>query len=164
MITIRDATPADAPTIAGFNARLAEESEDKSLDRQRLQAGVDALLRDPDARGRYFVALRGDDVVGQLSITYEWSDWRNGWFWWLQSVYVSPEARRSGVFTALFRHVEQLARSREDVCGLRLYVLASNVTAQQTYSARGMRASGYQVLETAFPAHPNGDSKDAKAR
>ncbi|MBT8144269.1 MAG: GNAT family N-acetyltransferase [Gammaproteobacteria bacterium] len=147
MITIRDATPADAALITDFNARLAEETEDRQLDSDRLAAGVTTMLSDPARYGRYFVAERGGDIVGQLAVTYEWSDWRDGWFWWFQSVYVRPAARRLGVFSALYDHVMQLVRERDDVCGLRLYVHDSNRQAQQTYLARGMHDSRYRVLE-----------------
>ena len=150
MITIRDATVADAATVADFNYRLAEESENKGLDRPRLEAGVRAVLTSPDARGRYFVAEDDGAIVGQLSVTYEWSDWRNGWLWWFQSVYVVPAARRRGVFSALYDHVLELARARADVVGLRLYVLENNERAQQTYLSRGMYKTGYEVLELDF--------------
>lgn len=150
MIAIRDATVADAGVVADFNARLAVESEGKELDRNRLDPGVRAILESPDERGRYFLAELDGVVVGQLSVTFEWSDWRNGWFWWFQSVYVIRKARRAGVFSALYDHVMNLAREREDVCGLRLYVLHVNETAQHTYLSRGMKKTGYEVLEIDF--------------
>jgi len=146
---IRDATPADAGLVAEFNLKLAAESEGKTLDRDWLEPGVRAILDDP-GRGRYFLACNGDQVVGQLSITYEWSDWRNGWFWWFQSVYVTAAARRSGTFSALYDHVYQLAKARDDVCGLRLYVDERNRDAQQVYAARGMTQAGYHVMEIDF--------------
>jgi GNAT superfamily N-acetyltransferase len=96
--------PGDADILARFNVELAKESENLALDPARVKAGVEALLRDP-AKGTYFVAEAGGAVVGQLLITHEWSDWRNGDFWWLQSVYVRSDFRRRGVFQALFDHV-----------------------------------------------------------
>ena len=145
-ISIREAGPADLALIARYNAALAEESEDKSLDRSILEAGVRAALSDPD-RSRYFIAESGGQAIGQIMYTLEWSDWRNGWFWWLQSVYVEPDARGHGVFSALFRHIEERAREREDVCGIRLYVESDNAHAQRVYAAMGLEMTSYQVME-----------------
>lgn len=145
-ISIREAAPADLEIICRYNAALAEESEAKSLDRGVLEAGVRAALDDPD-RSRYFIAESGGQAIGQIMYTLEWSDWRNGWFWWLQSVYVAPEARGTGVFSALFGHVADRARRRDDVCGIRLYVEAENTHAQRVYSAMGLEMTSYQVME-----------------
>jgi GNAT superfamily N-acetyltransferase len=144
---VRQATPADAPVVVEFNRLLAEESEGKTLDVSLLEPGVRAGLAD-QRKALYFVAEgpRGD-VVGQMMITFEWSDWRNGWFWWVQSVYVRPEYRRLGVFRALFEHVQQSARDDPEVIGLRLYVEDNNRLAHQTYAALGMGRAGYFVLE-----------------
>ncbi len=144
--TIRPATPADAAVVAEFNQRLARESEDKILDTSLLLPGVRACLGDVH-KGRYFLAEENGAVVGQMAITYEWSDWRNGWFWWVQSVYVRPEARRRGVFRALFQHVEHAARVDPTVIGLRLYVDKANHGAQETYQRLGMSPTDYFVLE-----------------
>jgi ribosomal protein S18 acetylase RimI-like enzyme len=145
-LTQRPATPADAAVLAEFNRLLAWESEHKALDGAVLAAGVAAVLADP-ARGRYFVAEDGGAVVGQLLITTEWSDWRNGWFWWIQSVYVREDYRRRGVFRALYDHVAGEARRRGDVVGLRLYVEKDNRRAQATYDRLGLAGTGYLVLE-----------------
>src|SRR5947209_5637021 len=104
---------------------LAFETEHRQLDQSRVAAGVLALLSDP-AKGIYFVAETGGTFAGQLLITYEWSDWRNGNFWWIQSVYVVKTVRQRGVFRALFEHIHELARARKDVCGLRLYMETDN--------------------------------------
>jgi ribosomal protein S18 acetylase RimI-like enzyme len=144
--TIRQAGPADAPIIVDYNLRLAAETENKALDPARLAAGVAAALASPDRKGPYFVAVEGGDVLGQLQITYEWSDWRNGWFWWIQSVYVHAEARRRGVFRSLYRHVEGLARE-QGVVGIRLYVERDNHAAQRTYRDLGMAPTAYLMLE-----------------
>src|SRR5439155_7422219 len=98
-ITIRRATPADVPLIVDFNCRLATESEAKTLDTSVLTAGVTAAMDDPN-KGPYYLAADGDAVLGQTQITFEWSDWRNGWIWWIQGVYVRAEARQRGVFRA----------------------------------------------------------------
>ena len=112
-IKIRQAAFSDAPVIADFNLRLAEESEGLRLDEATVQAGVAALLKDP-TKGIYHVAEMEGAVVGQVMITYEWSDWRNGNIWWIQSVYVKPDFRRAGVFRALFNHLRNLAQTRKD--------------------------------------------------
>jgi GNAT superfamily N-acetyltransferase len=146
-LTIRRATAADAPTIVEFNRLLAEESEGKTLDLTALRAGVAAALADPEGRGPYFLADEADLVLGQMQITYEWSDWRNGWAWWIQSVYVRPEARRRGVFRALYEHVYQAAKREPDVIALRLYVDHNNHVAQQTYLEMGMEEMNYLMLQ-----------------
>ena len=149
---IRKASLADAQIIAEFNRRMAEETEQLRLGPARVRRGVRALLNEP-ARGTYFVAELDGVVAGQLLITYEWSDWRNGNFWWIQSVYVPREFRRRGVFRALFRHVLRLAKSRRDVCGLRLYMDAHNHRARQTYERLGLKHTDYQVFELDFVLH-----------
>ena len=144
---IRKARLSDCAVIAEFNARLAWETEQLHLDAPTGRRGVRALLRDA-TKGTYFVATIDDVIVGQLLITTEWSDWRNGNFWWIQSVYVAAAHRKSGVFRALFDHVRKLARSRRDVCGLRLYVEQNNVRAQSTYTKLGMDKTHYVIFET----------------
>jgi GNAT superfamily N-acetyltransferase len=144
--TIRRAVAADTPLIVEFNRRLALESEGKTLDLAVLTAGVAAGLADPE-KARYFVAEEEGRVVGQLMLTLEWSDWRNGWVWWIQSVYVHPDARRRGVFRALYQHVHQAASADPQVVGIRLYMERDNHVAQQTYLSLGMELSSYVVLE-----------------
>ena len=145
-VRIRRAAPADADTIIAFNVALAQESEGRGLDRAVVGRGVRRLLADPTC-GVYYVAERGGSVVGQLLITFEFSDWRDGVFWWVQSVYVQPADRRRGVFRALHRHVEQEARRAGDVCGLRLYVDRDNAKAQQVYRSLGLRPTDYLLYE-----------------
>jgi len=148
-ILIRPSTPADAPAIAGFNTRLAQETEHLQLDSTRLRAGVDAVLADAN-KGAYWVAEAGGEVVGQLMITFEWSDWRNGFFWWIQSVCVRADWRSRGVFKALYKHVHEQAKSRNDVCGLRLYVERNNQRARQLYQRLGLRPTSYELYEVDF--------------
>jgi GNAT superfamily N-acetyltransferase len=145
-LTIRPGIPADTPLVARMNARMAQETEHRSLDLAVLAAGVRAVLSDP-SRGLYFIAELDGSVVGQAMITLEWSDWRNGWLWWLQSVYVHPQVRRQGVFTALYQHIIAAAKNAGDVVGLRLYVEQENHIAQQTYLDLGMERTSYQLLE-----------------
>lgn len=146
--TIRDAVPDDVTAIALYNAAMALETEDKALDLEVLTAGVRNLLEDEN-RGRYWVAESDGNPIGQVMITREWSDWRNAWFWWLQSVYVAPDFRRRGVFRALYEHVREQARSA-NACGLRLYVEHDNRGAADTYRALGMRDADYAMLELTF--------------
>jgi GNAT superfamily N-acetyltransferase len=147
--TIRLATLADAATITRFNALMAADTEQITLDQDRLLGGVEALLRD-STKGFYILAEHENVVVGQLMITYEWSDWRNKVFWWIQSVYVEKDARGTGVFNALFKHIHSLAKSSQDVCGLRLYVEKSNSRAKQTYERLAMHSSHYEMYEMDF--------------
>jgi GNAT superfamily N-acetyltransferase len=143
---VRQATTADQAVVMEFNRLLALESEGKTLDLAVLRAGVAAQLADPQ-KGLYFVADEDGAILGQLGLTFEWSDWRNGWMWWIQSVYVRSDARKRGVFRALFEHVRQAALHNGQVVGLRLYVDRENHGAQRTYERLGMEASGYFVLE-----------------
>ena len=147
---IRAAAPADEDAIVNFNARLAAETEAKILHGEKLRRGVRAALHDA-ANGRYFMACRGNEVVGQLMLTYEWSDWRNGRIWWIQSAYMLPAHRRQGAFAALYEHVRRRAAETPGVVGLRLYVERHNAAAQEVYRRLGLRDSGYQVLEDIFP-------------
>jgi ribosomal protein S18 acetylase RimI-like enzyme len=150
-IAVRRALAADVPVIVDFNCRLAQESENKALDPEVLTRGVRATFADPH-KGPYFVAEMAGQIVGQTQITYEWSDWRNGWMWWIQGVYVRPEARRRGVFRALYQHISQAARADPEVVALRLYVERDNHLAQQTYQSLGMAMSGYLVMERSWAA------------
>ena len=148
---VRSATAADIDVIVQFNAAMAVETEAKTLDPAVLRAGVAAVLAEA-RRGFYLIAEHAGEVAGCLMITYEWSDWRNGDWWWLQSVYVPPEHRRGGVFRTLYAEVERLARARADVVGVRLYVERDNVHAQRTYQSLGMHEDAYRMYAKALRA------------
>lgn len=152
---LRPATTGDVAVIVDFNSRLARETEGKTLDVELLGKGVRSLLAD-ERRGRYFVALAGAEIVGQIMFTTEWSDWRNGEIWWIQSVYVRADMRHCGVYRAMHEHVRALAKSTPGVAGLRLYVEENNRAAQAVYSKVGMQREGYLVLAELWPAadHP----------
>lgn len=152
-ITIRPACLEDSPILAEFNQKLAAESENKELDPDTIAAGVSALLGD-EAKGRYLVAcLEGGEIIGQLMHTREWSDWRNGEIWWLQSVYVVASFRRRGVFRRLHEELEAMAqRAVPRVVGLRLYVERDNEVAQNVYRRRLLNDAGYFVMEKWFEA------------
>ena len=147
-ITIRTAAPADIPFLVECNAAMALETEHKTLDREVLARGTRAVFDDP-RRGFYLVAELDGDPAGCLLITYEWSDWRNGDWWWFQSVYVTPAARRAGIFRALYAEVERRARAAGAV-GLRLYVERDNERAQRTYASLGMEEEAYRMLRRGF--------------
>ncbi|WP_342677575.1 GNAT family N-acetyltransferase [Methanofollis sp. UBA420] len=147
--SLRRAVLTDAGIIAAYNIAMAEETEGKALGPTTVRTGVEALLADP-AKGFYLVAEMGGRVVGQAMITYEWSDWRNGSFWWVQSVYVHPDVRRQGIFAGIFREIEREARELSGVVGLRLYVDAENLRAQETYRNLGMDESNYLMFEREF--------------
>ena len=148
-VVVRLATPADAEFLVRGNAEMALETEQLSLDFDRLRDGVHAVFENP-ARGVYYVATIGNRRVGMMMITYEWSDWRNGVFWWIQSVFVDREFRSQGVFKAIYRHVEELAKTTAGVAGLRLYVENSNNRAQDTYQRVGMKCTPYLMFENDF--------------
>ena len=143
--SVRQATEDDRDRIVLFNQAMARETEGYELDRKVLSAGVEKILGDP-GRGFYFVAVTEDEIVGQVMTTTEWSDWRNGFVWWIQSVYISKRHRRSGVYRLLHEHVRDLARRKRAV-GLRLFVDRDNEPAQATYESLGMRPSQYIFFE-----------------
>lgn len=157
-LRIRTAHASDRDLLAQWALMMAMETEQRQLDLATVRAGIAAGIADP-AKARYFIAMDeavvagGETIaapVGTLMLTNEWSDWRNGDWWWIQSVYVTPTHRRRGVFAALYRHVEALARATPGVVGLRLYVEHGNVDAQRTYAALGMDDAGYAVCEAEF--------------
>ena len=146
MVTLRKALYEDISTIARFNVAMALETENKILDPATLHSGVSAIQADSNL-GFYLVALRNDDVAGCLGITCEWSDWRDGLFWWIQSVFVDPDHRGCGVFSALYRETERLAKEAPRVIGLRLYAERDNARAIRTYHRLGMNTTEYRLLE-----------------
>jgi ribosomal protein S18 acetylase RimI-like enzyme len=155
-VRVRPAQPGDAADIARFNAAMALETEHKALDPATLRAGVEAALAD-SRHGFYLVAECDGAVAGCLMITYEWSDWRNGQWWWLQSVYVDHPYRRRGVFSALYAEVERRLGETPDAIGLRLYVERDNAHAMHTYRALGMHETEYRLYEkTLRQAQPAG--------
>ena len=145
-VLVRRGEPRDAERVTDFNRAMAEETEGTVLDAEIARRGVDLLLAYPD-RGFYVVAEEGGEVRASLMVTTEWSDWRAGTFWWIQSVYVAPEHRRTGLFRALYAWVRERAAADPDVRGLRLYVVRDNETAHQTYEAVGMHETPYRLYE-----------------
>ncbi len=145
-VAVREATPGDVPLMARWAEAMAFETENKQLDLDTVSRGIGIGVGDP-TRSRYFMAGIAGEPVGTLMFTFEWSDWRCAWWWWIQSVYVAPAHRRKGVYRALYAHVLELARQQDDVCGLRLYVERENVSAQRTYEFLGMGDSGYRMYE-----------------
>lgn len=144
-IKIREAVKSDVPALAKNNQALAHETENMRLCPDTILTGVSNALDREDCH--YFVAEINNEVVGQTMITHEWSDWRNGVIWWIQSVYVLPNYRNQGVFRSLFNHIESLARNNPELKALRLYVMQGNHSGKNTYQALGMKDSGYIVYE-----------------
>ncbi len=145
-LTIRVATPADVPSLMEFNQSMAWETECKRLDQATLAAGIQRIVSDRQL-GLYLVAERDGMVIGALMITTEWSDWRNGMFWWIQSVFVLPAYRRQGIYAMLYDAVKQESAAADDVCGFRLYVEKDNAVAQTVYRRLGMTESTYRIYE-----------------
>ena len=149
---VRPANADDLPALVDGNQRMAFETERLVLDGDRLTRGCAAVLADP-TKGFYLVADAGGSVVGHLLVTFEWSDWRAGWWFWIQSVYVFPEARRYGVYRSLHAAVRTRVRSHpEPVAGIRLYVERDNARAQATYAALGMEETAYRLWEEEISA------------
>ena len=149
-LVIRKAQARDADAIAAFNSTMALETEGRALQPQRIAAGVRRLLDDPSL-GFYVVAEHAGSAVGCLMVTNEWSDWRNGLFWWIQSVYVVAPWRRRGVYRRLYQFVRELAAAQPGICGFRLYVEKENRIAQRTYAALGMAPTEYLLYEELKP-------------
>lgn len=145
MIIIRKAKPEDAPTIIDFQQKMAWETEQMSLAPEIITNGVNKVFSDP-ILGQYWVAEETGQVIASLLITYEWSDWRNTNVWWLQSVYVLPSHRRTGIFRSMYSHIRNEA-DKHGAAGLRLYVEAKNYQAQKTYQALGMKSEHYTMYE-----------------
>jgi len=148
-LSVRIGEDKDVGALVKFNVALAWESEQKKLSSPVVTKGVQTLLRNPQ-HGFYVVAEMANEVVGSLMVSFEWSDWRCGIFWWIQSVYVRPEFRRRGIFRRLYEFAREKAASEKNVCGFRLYVERSNHTAQNTYESVGMKETSYNVREALF--------------
>jgi len=151
-LIIRKASDNDIDTIVTFNYLIAKETEAKLLDKNILKLGVKSVITDP-SKAQYWVVESNHEIIGLLMVTYEWSDWRNGNMWWVQSVYVAEKFRRRGVFSALYKHLEHMAKDNPDCCGIRLYVEKHNKRAQKTYLSLGMNDAGYDVMEVDFTQH-----------
>ncbi|MGD9588918.1 MAG: N-acetyltransferase family protein [Pyrinomonadaceae bacterium] len=145
-MNIRAAVKGDIDALVDFNQKMALETEGKRLEPEVLRPGVAAVFEDPN-KGFYIVAEDAGNIVGGLMVTFEWSDWRNKWFWWIQSVYIVPEARGRGVYRRLYEKVKELAAGKGNVCGYRLYVEHDNVNAQTVYEKVGMERSIYYMYE-----------------
>lgn len=145
-VTVRKATSDDANSLIEFNIAMAMETEQKTLEREKIEPGVKALFDHPEY-GFYLAAESEDRIVGSLMITKEWSDWRNGLFWWIQSVYVIPEFRRQGVYRSMYQTIQDMAKEQNGICGFRLYVEKENVSAQKTYRKLGMKETHYKMFE-----------------
>jgi ribosomal protein S18 acetylase RimI-like enzyme len=155
---VRRANASDLDLLVAFNQAMAQETEGKMLDPAILRAGINSVLSE-SRRGFYLVAEAAASVVGCLMITYEWSDWRNGDWWWIQSVYVDPNYRRAGVFRTMYAEIERVARAAPGVVGLRLYVERENIRAQETYAVLGMHAAHYSMWERGFFEGAVGDDQ-----
>jgi len=148
-IAIRRAVFKDAEKITDYNIQMAKEIEDKQLNKTEVFLGVKAVIEDAQ-KGFYLVAENKDrkiGIVGQLMITVEWSDWRNKWFWWIQSVYIDKKFRNQKVFTNLYQEIIRLVESIDDVCGLRLYVEEYNKSVSELYKTLGMIKTSYEIYE-----------------
>ena len=145
-IRIRKAERKDASTIAKYNIAMALETENKMLNPEIVHAGVLSLFNQPHA-GFYVVAEVDGEIAGCLMITTEWSDWRNGLFWWVQSVYIAPDYRRQGLYSTLYLSIKEMAKDENNVCGFRLYVDKDNEPAQKTYEKLGMQPLHYLLYE-----------------
>ncbi len=146
-INIRRASSSDANSLVEFNQAMAMETEGRMLDEPTLKGGVEAVFADA-TKGFYVVAEENGTIVAGLMVTSEWSDWRNAWFWWIQSVYVRPEYRGRVIYSQMYEFVKDLAGENGNICGFRLYVEKENLKAQRVYQKTGMEASHYLMFET----------------
>lgn len=149
-IIFRSAKPADAGSIQSFQQAMAWETENLKLDPQILEKGVAGIFED-SSRGQYHVCEVNSEVIGSLLLTTEWSDWRNGTVWWLHSLYFKPEFRGQGLFSQMYKYVQQLADERKDIRGIRLYVDHTNLHAQKVYTKLEMNGDHYRLFEWMKP-------------
>ncbi len=145
-MNIRFAKETEIDSLVDFNQAMALETEGRLLDPDILRRGVASVFRD-EKKGFYVVAEDGGNIVGGLMITYEWSDWRCNWFWWIQSVYILPESRGKALYSRMYEFVKDLAAQNGSVCGFRLYVEKENMHAQKVYEKVGMESSYYLMYE-----------------
>lgn len=145
-MNIRLANASDAAELVDFNQAMALETEGKRLDSEILKNGVEAVFQD-EKKGFYVVTEADAKIVGGLMVTFEWSDWRNGWFWWIQSVYILPDYRGRSIYRLMYEFVKNKANQAKNVCGFRLYVEKENVNAQKVYEKLGMESSHYLMYE-----------------
>ena len=143
---IRIATAEDAGSLVRFNQAMALETEGKELSFDTISNGVASVFSD-NKKGFYVVAEQNEVIVGGMMVTYEWSDWRNKWFWWIQSVYILPEGRGQKLYSRMYEFVKQKAADAGNVCGFRLYVENDNYHAQKVYEKLGMESSHYLMYE-----------------
>lgn len=149
-IVIRLAEIRDAVTITKFNQAMAFETEKKELIPKIVSKGVERILKNSNL-GFYVIAERDKEIIGSLMVTTEWSDWRNGMFWWIQSVYIKPNERRKGIYTELYNFIKESANNNPNICGFRLYVEYENILAKNTYETLGMMETGYRIFEELKP-------------
>ncbi|GAB1404228.1 hypothetical protein DSECCO2_607380 [anaerobic digester metagenome] len=145
-VSIRYATKDDIDFIIDSQLNMALETENLSLQKTTVSAGVEGVFTNPH-KGFYLVAVAGEKPIACLMITAEWSDWRNAWMWWIQSVYVLPEWRRNGVFGSMYDFLKARVNEQSMVSGMRLYVDKSNTTAQEVYRRMGMNGNHYLTFE-----------------
>lgn len=148
-IKIRKGELRDARTIAGFNIAMAQETEDKPLDPDTALRGTKAIIKDPH-KGFYLLAEQKGEIAGQLMVTLEWSDWRNKYFMWIQSVYIPEKFRKQGIYASLYHHLKEIAIEKKNVAGIRLYVEKNNTSAKKVYERLGMYDPGYDMYEVLF--------------
>jgi len=149
-MNLRRANVKDAQALADFNINMAQETEGIELIPEVIRAGVEAMINNPQM-GFYLVVEDEGEIAASLMVTTEWSDWRNGLFWWIQSVYVRPQNRRQGLYRQLYRRVKSLAEEESNVCGFRLYVEHDNRAAHLTYRSLGMEETAYKLYEELKP-------------
>lgn len=145
---IRKANLKDLSVLAKYQVDMAMESEGMVLCLDTVTKGINAAIESPDTKGQIWVAEKHDgEIAGTLMITYEWSDWRNGWIWWIESVYVTPNERKNGVFKMLYTHIQNIVSKDDELKGIRLYVDKTNIRAQKVYDAIGMCGEHYTTYE-----------------
>jgi GNAT superfamily N-acetyltransferase len=146
MVQIRLALEEDVNVITDFQIKMALETEGVHLKKETVISGVNSVFLDP-TKGKYFVAAEDKKVIASTLLTNEWSDWRNQWFLWIQSVYVIPEKRGKGIFRMMYEHIKEMVKNDNEIAGLKLYVDTENTNAIKTYKAIGMDGEHYKLFE-----------------
>ncbi|HLF17111.1 MAG TPA: GNAT family N-acetyltransferase [Candidatus Thermoplasmatota archaeon] len=145
-MAVRPARPSDLEPLVAATLGMAKDSEGLVLDPEEARRGVAAVLKD-SGKGAFFVLEEGGRVVASLFVTFEWSDWHDAWYWWLQSVHVVPGRRGEGLFRRLYEGVREAARRQGDVRSVRLYVEGHNEAGLRAYRGLGMKETEYRVFD-----------------
>jgi len=142
---IRRAGLSDLEQLVEFTLSEAKEAEGRGQDKERARLGILAALEDESVAAYWVIETAADEIVGNISVVKEWSNWSAGYYWWIQSLYIQPEHRGRGLMERLIQTVKESAREGQAL-GLRLYVHKDNNRAIKAYIRCGFADSDYRIM------------------